>query len=420
MVILAAAAQADPASDRDSPAVDPDEGGSLSDLFGSDTETEVVDGQDGPDINEVTTEAYDGPKARVVAVSFIDHTGQDDDGRLGAGLADQMATALFNTNRFIVLDRQSLDALLVEQGRVRGGTVEQIRAAVLKEIEGADLLITGTITALEAGTAGIKADTAESKAGGDTLLGTLFEGVLRAFTDKAYMAIDVRVIDVRTSRIVAATAIEGEATDVELSVKLADESGGDALNGNLLIWKNTPIEKAMRVCIQRAAAFIASKTPAVYYRYDIGDKSTLARGPRVPDYDSGSFIRVRSSKVNIRGGPGTGYDILTSLPRDTPLRVKEQSGDWVQVHTAEGLAGWLAAWLTYPDASLSDKLFREKQVEPAPALNPVSTAADKADDDAAVKDAMKERLRTLKEFFDEGLITEEHYDAKRHEILELF
>ena len=228
MVILAAAAQADPASDRDNPAVDPGEGGSLSDIFGSDTKTKVVDGQDGPDINEVTTEAYDGPKARVVAVPFIDNTGQDDDGRLGTGLADQMATALFNTNRFIVLDRQSLDALLVEQGRVRGGTVEQIRAAILKEIEGADLLITGTITALEAGTAG-------SKAGGDTLLGVAFEGILKAFTDKAYMAIDVRVIDVRTSRIVAATAIEGEATDVKLSAKLADESGGDALNGNLLI-----------------------------------------------------------------------------------------------------------------------------------------------------------------------------------------
>ena len=51
MVILAAAAQADPASDRDNPAVDPGEGGSLSDIFGSDTKTKVVDGQDGPDIN---------------------------------------------------------------------------------------------------------------------------------------------------------------------------------------------------------------------------------------------------------------------------------------------------------------------------------------------------------------------------------
>jgi len=33
---------------------------------------------------------------------------------------------------------------------------------------------------------------------------------------------------------------------------------------------------------------------------------------------------------------------------------------------------------------------------------------------------VKERLRTLKAFYDEGLITQEDYDAKRQEILEQF
>ena len=50
---------------------------------------------------------------------------------------------------------------------------------------------------------------------------------------KAHMAIDMRVIDTRTSRIVAATSVEGEATDFALGGALAGAGGGGALGGAL-------------------------------------------------------------------------------------------------------------------------------------------------------------------------------------------
>ena len=81
------------------------------------------------------------------------------------------------------------------------------------------------------------------------------------------MAIDLRVVDAKTSRILLATAIEGQATDVNLGGALGGAIGGGALGGALGGWKNTPTEKALRVCIQKAVDFLVSRTPAEYYRY---------------------------------------------------------------------------------------------------------------------------------------------------------
>jgi curli biogenesis system outer membrane secretion channel CsgG len=449
-VAFAGAAYAEPAGDGDKPGVDAGEGGSITDFFSSGTETKVTSGQDSSDINEVQMEAYNGPKARVAVARFTDKTGSGwYSFRIGDGMADQMATALFNSNRYIVLERQNLDVVLYEQDLGDSGRVRQDTAAAIGEIEGAELLITGAITEFQANSEG-------TQASGSTFLGGALDGVFGAITGgyrKAHMAIDVRVIDARTSRIVAATSVEGEATDVNLGGALAGASGGSALSGALSSWKNTPIEKAMRICIQRAVEFIASKTPAVYYRNGSGAVAQAASGgtqtaavqPRAPApvYDIGSVIRVKSSKVNMRGGPSTGHGVLASLTQDTPLLVKQQSGDWVQVRTTDGIDGWLAAWLTYPDSTLSAKLFEEKVEavpEPTPAALTVEEAAPAASEAAPEEPAaaavalaapaatsgssdkalLKEKLRTLKEFFDEGLITEEEYNAKRQEILAQF
>jgi Curli production assembly/transport component CsgG len=90
------------------------------------------------------------------------------------------------------------------------------------------------------------------------------------------MAIDVRVIDTKTSRVVAATSVEGEATDFALGGALAGAGGGGALGGALGGWSKTPTEKALRVCIQEAVKFIVSKTPQTYYRHNPGGGTTAA------------------------------------------------------------------------------------------------------------------------------------------------
>jgi len=413
------------------------DGGSLTDWITNLTEpeAEVTSGQDSPSIDEVQNEAYNGPKARVAVSRFTDKSGGGwYSWQIGEGMADQMATALFNSNRYIVLERQQLGDVLAEQDLGASGRVKTETAAAIGEIEGAELLITGAVTEFQGNASG-----SQGSLGGlvDGTLGNLLGAVSGGYSD-AHMAIDVRVIDTKTSRIVAATSVEGTATDVNLGGALGGYGTGGALRGSLSGWKNTPIEKALRICIQKAVEFIVSKTPEVYYRHGAGAQvaaATASTGTSAgsqtkvsPNYAAGQVARVKSASLNMRSGPTTGHGVVASLPQDTPLLVQAKNGDWIQVTTPDGQNGWIAAWLTYPDATLDAQSFATQAapaaVTPAaaePAAQPAAvTVPANTGDSGASKAALKEKLKALKEFHEEGLISDEEYNAKRQEILSQF
>lgn len=56
---------------------------------------------------------------------------------------------------------------------------------------------------------------------------------------------------------------------------------------------------------------------------------------------------VSASVVNMRGGPGTGFDVITKLERDTEVEVLEDDGTgWVRLRpVAGGPEGWIADFL---------------------------------------------------------------------------
>ena len=284
----------------------------------------------GPSIQQAQSEAYNGPKARVAVSRFEDKTGKGwYSGRIGDGMADQMATALFNTNRYIVLERQQLGDVLQEQDLGASGRVRQDTAAPIGQIEGAELLITGAVTEFE-----------DSASGGGGGLGGIGGGVVGAVLggfSNAHMAIDVRVIDARTSRIVAATSVEGKASDFNAGGALGGYFGGGAVGGALGGWKNTPREKALRVCIQKAVDFIASKTPAHYYHYGTGTPSPTSAGPS----PQGPTVEVIGSRVNVRSGPGTGNAILGTVQAGDRLSLLGESGNWFQIRLPDGRQGWI-------------------------------------------------------------------------------
>ena len=157
-------------------------------------------------------------------------------------MADQLATALFNSNRYIVLERQQLDDVLVEQDLGASGRIAQATAAPIGQIEGAELLITGAVTEFQGNAGGTQGRVGGAGWGGWSKWGAVV-GSIAGGVRKAHIAIDVRVIDARTSRIVAATSVEGEAKDFNLGAGLGHYYGGGALGGALSTWKNTPIEK---------------------------------------------------------------------------------------------------------------------------------------------------------------------------------
>lgn len=209
----------------------------------------------GPSMQEAQQEAYNGPKARIAVSRFSDRTGKGWwTGQIGDGMADMLTTALFNSNRYIVLERQTLQDVMSEQDLGASGRIQKDTAAPIGKIEGAELLVTGAVTEYDPGSSGI--------GGGLGGAGRVVGGILGGIK-KSHIAIDLRVVDTRTSRIVAATTVEGSATDVSGLGGLA----GGSLGGGLGAWHNQPIEKALRIALGAAVDFIASKTPAKYYHY---------------------------------------------------------------------------------------------------------------------------------------------------------
>ena len=237
--------------------------GAQAQLFGPKA---TVTSPEGKSIEEAQQEAYDGPKARIAVSRFTDKTGKGWwTGAIGDGMADMMATSLFHTNRYIVLERQQLGDVLKEQDLATGGRIKKGTEAPTGEIEGAELLITGAVTEFEGAQSGVGGGIGGIGGTAGRILGGIAGGI-----KNAHMAIDVRVIDTKTSRIVAAASVEGKATDFALGGALAGAGGGGALGGALGGWSKTPTEKALRICIQEAVKFIASKTPQTYYRHKPG------------------------------------------------------------------------------------------------------------------------------------------------------
>jgi len=311
------------------------------------TKATVTSGQGGPSIGEAQAVAYNGPKARVAVSRFKDKTGKGWwSGKIGDGMADQLITALFNTNRFIVLERQTLSDVIGEQDLGASGRIKQETAAAIGEIEGAELLVVGAVTEFEGAASGA--------GGGVGGVGKGIFGAIMGGYKKAHMAIDLRIIDARTSRIVAATSVEGEATDVNLGGLLGGYGGSGALAGGLGGWKNTPTEKALRICIKEAVQFVVSKTPQTYYH--IGGNApapapatSTAPAPASPSPSvGGETVIVKPASLNVRTGPGTKYGIVLGIRGGDHLTVLERSEGWMRVRTASGKEGWVSSKFTSP------------------------------------------------------------------------
>jgi curli biogenesis system outer membrane secretion channel CsgG len=139
------------------------------------------------------------------------------------------------------------------------GYVERKTAVKKGKVKGAALLIVPAVTGWEPGTSGT---------GGGVGLGTWgFLSGLFGAVKKSSMAMDIRIIDTSTSEVVAATRVEGEATDINLGGLAGGIMGGVGLAGALGSYAKTPMEKAIRACIYEAVKYVVENTPKEYYKY---------------------------------------------------------------------------------------------------------------------------------------------------------
>lgn len=186
--------------------------------------------------------AYSGPKARISVADFDVKTIKAT-GEIGSGLREMLVTALINNNRFSVVERKA-------------------QAAVIQDEElSADLIITATISEFEPQASGGRAGVGGGGGAGSGALG----GLLGAALNKAHMVLDIRIVDTSTSEVLAARPIQGQASDVAGVIK-GGFLGSLGLAAGLSAYANTPMEKAIRICIIEAVRYISQTIPGNYYK----------------------------------------------------------------------------------------------------------------------------------------------------------
>ena len=178
-------------------------------------------------------------------VAVIDFTNDTSAGWWGSGvgrdLADMLTNELDATGAFRIVEREKLDDVLREQDLASSGRLNPSTGAQIGRLTGAQYLVTGKVSSWEENTRG---------SGG----GVSFRGIsVGGNRNEAYMAIDIRVIDVETGEVVQSRTIEGRSGGFGLRV-----SGyRHGLGGSLAKHDNTPAGKAIRAALIEATDYLA-------------------------------------------------------------------------------------------------------------------------------------------------------------------
>ena len=184
---------------------------------------------------------YKGLKQAIGCKQFENQAGWSGAWELGDNLAIMLESALFDSGRFVIVEREKLTDVIAEQDLAASGRAAASKVAQTGKIRSARYIGTGAVTAVD-----------ESQSGGGG--GISFGGVrLGGGKSQAQITVIVKLIDTTTGEIVAKQSITGKAGNTSLNVGLS--VGG--VNTDLGGFKKTPIGQAAQDCINQAAAFIA-------------------------------------------------------------------------------------------------------------------------------------------------------------------
>ncbi|HMP95333.1 MAG TPA: CsgG/HfaB family protein [Kiritimatiellia bacterium] len=187
---------------------------------------------------------YKGLKHAVGVKEFDNEAGWRGRWELGNNLAAMLESALFDTGRFVLVEREKLKDVIAEQDLVASG-----RAAAAKQvaqtgvIRPARYIATGSVTTVDEGVSG--------GGGGIGYGGVRIGGGVK----KAQITIIAKLIDTSTGEIVAKERITGKPGGIALSVGV--NRGG--FSGDLGGFTKTPLGEAAQDCINQAAKFFAKQ-----------------------------------------------------------------------------------------------------------------------------------------------------------------
>lgn len=205
---------------------------------------------------------YSGLKAQITLAEFEIKAAKVTS-EIGSGLREMLTIALINSNRFSVVERQSLSSLAQEDKLAVLDAAQQGDGESQKnKIKPAELMIIAAVTEFEPQSSGGSAGLGGGGGVGSGALG----GLLGVNLNKAHIALDIRIVDTLTSEVLVATSIQGQALDVSGAV-MGGIFGSYELGSGLAAYSNTPMEKAIRTCIIEVVRYISQSTPPAYFKY---------------------------------------------------------------------------------------------------------------------------------------------------------
>jgi curli biogenesis system outer membrane secretion channel CsgG len=162
-------------------------------------------------------------------------------------LTEMLTTTLINTGRFVVLERQQLQAIVAEQDLNTAGRVNKETGAATGHIIGAQAMITGDISGYSY----------TQKSLGGSVLNVVRGLKVGGSVVSAQVIIDLRMVDAATGEVLSAAkgsgsaSTTGVATDVTSGDQQISASGG---------W-STPLGEASRGAIAKAVEQLVGGMP---------------------------------------------------------------------------------------------------------------------------------------------------------------
>ena len=177
---------------------------------------------------------YSGPRARL-AVADLQMKSAKAGQEAGQSVREMFIATLENTKRFNIV-------------------------GIKNETSGADLIVNVAVVEFEPPASGGRA----GMGGGGGISNGVLGSLLGTSLNKAHIALNISIMDAASLKVLAATQLQGQAADN--NTNLIREATGN-LGSGLSDYANTPMEKAVRVCILEAVRYVSSNIPVGYYKY---------------------------------------------------------------------------------------------------------------------------------------------------------
>jgi curli biogenesis system outer membrane secretion channel CsgG len=221
---------------------------------------------------------YSGLKHAVGCVNFKNEAGWSGQWELGNNMATMLESSLFDTERFVVVEREKLADIVAEQDLVASGRAAKASKVAKKGIlQPAKYIATGAITAVE-----------DSKSGGDG--GISYGGIsLGGGAGKASVTIIAKLIDSSTGQMIAKQRITGTAGKASFNVGLSTHGVSTGFGG----FEKTPLAEAAQDCINQAALFFARQIEKMPF--------------------DGAVVKVSNGRVIVNRGSETGLSVGREL-----------------------------------------------------------------------------------------------------------